>query len=334
MHDWFTQVFGFVEQSPAEVRKHLQFRDGQLSSLANGRQFQCGDLTTPSLRELRETYARCNLPSGRMRLREHVGNVQHLFAEPQNTDAVFQVASQFNLLEMVSPYVTPEAGITIYQDDPTQGPSCAIACAAGTAFRNYFAPVAGQTGQSAEHQINCLQDVQAALQQHGSPPWQMKNGYALPTAEQLGTVNDQIQNMDATDRDRLRTLLRIGQHAGTQVTLPGCHHTVHQLYCSAMPVSYSGHSPEQWRQLATLILEAAYEATFLAAAILTSQSQNPTLYLTLLGGGAFGNESSWIFHAIETAVQKFKTLPMDVCLVSYRNPNDQWQRLCERVTRD
>ena len=36
--------------------------------------------------------------------------------------ALFQVASQFNLLEMVSPRVTPEDGVTRYQHDRTPDP--------------------------------------------------------------------------------------------------------------------------------------------------------------------------------------------------------------------
>jgi hypothetical protein len=37
---------------------------------------------------------------------------------PTNAGAVFQVASQFNLLEMISPEITPEHGVT-YQHDRT-----------------------------------------------------------------------------------------------------------------------------------------------------------------------------------------------------------------------
>jgi hypothetical protein len=48
---------------------------------------------------------------------------------------VFQVASQFNVLEMVSPDVGPEAGVTGYQHDRTQGPACAMSCPAATVFR-------------------------------------------------------------------------------------------------------------------------------------------------------------------------------------------------------
>eukprot|EP01045_Picozoa_sp_COSAG04_P042458 COSAG04_NODE_13423_length_606_cov_210.532544_1_plen_48_part_10 len=48
---------------------------------------------------------------------------------------MFQVASQFNCLEMVSPGDQPEAGITRYALDHTQGPVCAMACPAGTVYR-------------------------------------------------------------------------------------------------------------------------------------------------------------------------------------------------------
>jgi hypothetical protein len=62
---------------------------------------------------------------------------------PKYAGALFQVASQFNLLEMVSPEITPEHGVTRYQHDRTQGPACAIAAGAATIYRNYFAPISG-----------------------------------------------------------------------------------------------------------------------------------------------------------------------------------------------
>ena len=41
---------------------------------------------------------------------------------PEFAGALFQVASQFNLLEMVSPDVTPEHGVSGYAHDLTLGP--------------------------------------------------------------------------------------------------------------------------------------------------------------------------------------------------------------------
>jgi hypothetical protein len=55
------------------------------------------------------------------------GDVWRMHLLPENAGALFQLASQFNLLEMTGPEVTPENGVvTIYQHDHTQGPACAI----------------------------------------------------------------------------------------------------------------------------------------------------------------------------------------------------------------
>lgn len=79
---------------------------------------------------------------GSMEVREVVANVQNLHRDESTAGSLFQVAS-FNLLEMGSPSVTPEAGVGIYENDHTQGPACAIAAGAGTIYRNYFALVKG-----------------------------------------------------------------------------------------------------------------------------------------------------------------------------------------------
>jgi hypothetical protein len=87
-------------------------------------------------------------------------DVQALHADVSNAGSLFQVASQFNLLEMVLPSTTPELGVGIYENDHTQGPACAIAAAgAGTISRNYFAAANGQLGQSEVNQIDCLADL-------------------------------------------------------------------------------------------------------------------------------------------------------------------------------
>ena len=71
-----------------------------------------------------------------------VGESRGMHTLPENHNAVIQAASQFNLLEFPGPRNLPEDGITGYIYDRTQGPACAIACAAGTAYRNYLMPTA------------------------------------------------------------------------------------------------------------------------------------------------------------------------------------------------
>ena len=56
----------------------------------------------------------------------------------------------------------PEDGVDRYEYDRTQGPACAIACGAGTIYRNYFVPIDGDIGQTAHRQLNGLADLAAA----------------------------------------------------------------------------------------------------------------------------------------------------------------------------
>ncbi|PKN57079.1 MAG: hypothetical protein CVU56_12880 [Deltaproteobacteria bacterium HGW-Deltaproteobacteria-14] len=306
---WFERLMGFAEESPAQVRASIRCEGEELVSLVNGRRVRCGRLTTPSLGELRAAVGevRAAAPA---RAREVVGDVGKLHRDPANAGALFQAASQFNLLEMTGPSVTPERGVGIYEHDHTQGPTCAIACGGGTIYRNYFAPVGGELGQTAARQIDCLAELGVAL---GGPGlWEMRNGYALASEAGLAQVNARLAAVDDAGRDRLRGLLRVGvQH---DVAVLGTDHRVTQVYGSALPVAYGRPPGHLWEPLARLVLEASYEATVLVA----RQSGIRTLYLTLLGGGVFGNDDAWIGDAVVRALALAGGL--DVRLVSYGGP--------------
>ncbi len=125
--NWFEKLTGFTETTPYQVRQNIIIQGTTLTSSVNGKSYICGVLTTPSLHELREQVAAINKTSGNISIKEIVADVQELHTSSLNEGASFQVASQFNLLEMVSPRVTPEHGIGIYEYDHTQGPACAIA---------------------------------------------------------------------------------------------------------------------------------------------------------------------------------------------------------------
>jgi hypothetical protein len=75
-----------------------------------------------------------------------------------------------------------------------------------------------------------------------------------------------------------------------------------------------------WAPFASLILEAAYEATLCAAVLNVQRGASNRVLLTSLGGGAFGNPDSWIFAAIRRALQMVSALALDVRLVSYGTP--------------
>lgn len=319
--DWFAEVTGLPSDRPEVVRAGVLCEGGDLVLRASGRRLVAGRLLTPSLAELPDP------PDGpaRLRLQEVVADVMALHADPDNAGAVFQVASQFNLLEMVSPAVTPEDGIARYAVDRTQGPACAMACAAGTIYRNYLVPVGDRIGQSAAGQLDMLADLGAALGNAQGRLWSMVNGYALPQPGGLRSVR-----IGEADRARLLGLLRVGIQAGTEATLPGAGHLVHQVYASALPIAYAPDPyDDDWEPLARLVLDAAYLATFAAAHSLGAKR----LFLTRLGGGAFGNPPGWITAAMTGAIDRWQAADMEVMIVSHGRPSLANRPLVDRFAR-
>ncbi|CAN5519003.1 hypothetical protein BH10CHL1_BH10CHL1_42190 [soil metagenome] len=314
---WFEVLTGFQETSPSEVRQNLTVDGETLTSHVNGKVMVCGRLETPSLAELRERVQSGGHGRGHLSVREVVADSQALHADVSNAGALFQVASQFNLLEMVSPSLTPEHGVGIYENDHTQGPACAIAAGAGTIYRNYFAPVNGQIGQSANNQIDCLADLGRGLGQADHRLWQMRNGYALASRRGLIEISKRLSTSSEDALDELRKLLRIGMQWHTQVTFRDFTHQVSQAYCSALPVAYSQQPPALWADFSRLILEAAYEATLCAAILNERSTGNNRVFLTLLGDGAFGNETQWITAAIKRGLQLYQAWNIEVVIVSY-----------------
>ena len=315
--NWFKKLTGFAESSPDEVRRRLVVEGPYLRSTVNGRRWHHGTLSTPDLARLRTDVAAIATPNVPTTVSEIVADVRQLHREPRAAGAVFQAASQFNLLEMVNPHVTPEDGVARYEYDRTQGPACAIACGGGTIYRNYFAPVNGQTGQSADHQIDCLAGLGAHFNNAERHIWTMRNGYALASADGLTYLNEQLAGCTATELDRLRGLLSVGVHADTEVTLSDNGQRVTQVYCSALPVGYSPVAAEQWEPFARLVLTATYEATLAVAALNRDRTGNNVCYLTLVGGGVFANEPAWLVDSVLFALDRYRLAGLRVVFVSY-----------------
>jgi len=326
---WFEKLTGFKEENPEQVRSLLRLENEYLVSLVNGRKYRYGKLEIPTLDELKASAPPLEVYKDRIHISEIVANVQDLHRDPSNNGAIFQAASQFNLLEMVGPSVPPEHGVGIYEKDFTQGPACAIACGAGTIYRNYFVELGGKIGQSRIHQIDCLNQIGKELKSDDLKLWNMQNGYALAYRDGLSYISHYIQNLSPSAYLQLKGKLKIGVQSGTEVTICPYPQLVTQAYCSALPVAYTNIETHYWQAFARLILDATYEATFYAALRNYDASNNNRLYLTLVGGGVFGNELSWILDAIRRSVLKFKHTPLDVRIVSYGKSNPSVRTLVD-----
>jgi hypothetical protein len=287
----------------------------------------------------------------------HLSNItddaRSMHSKSENLFATVQAASQFNYLEFPSASGKPENGISGYEWDRTQGPACAIACAGGTAYRNYLCkrtdhPDAEKAprGQTRDNQFNGLRDVEAALPKSF---WEVKNGYINSTRDDLKAFEAWLAE-EPTRVELLKGKLRIGVQANVQVTnedagmvsmkrpdgkwtrapserltkLTGGIQIVTQTYNSAISVAYSRCSESEWAPLAKLVLDASYEATLLvgilnAARVSSLYGTLPPVLLTKVGGGVFGNLSEWIQSAIIGGCQRVAKfgVPLDVRVVHY-----------------
>ncbi|PVM92203.1 hypothetical protein DDF62_03370 [Caulobacter radicis] len=332
--DWFDRLVGFAESDYATTQARLRIEDGRLGSDAVDATWRVGTLELPSLAKLRERAAAVSAP-GRLSVQVVRGDARALHNRADNADALFQVASQFNLLEMVDPGVSPEDGVGRYDWDPTQGPACAIAAGAATIYRNYLAPVGGQAGQTRHRQFDALAGLGARLADLTGRPidalWSMRNGYALCADSGLEAIAAVLDYLEADQIDSLRGLLRVGLVWDAEVTdapeRPG--QTVCQAFCSALPVSYAPVTKALAAPFAGLILEAAYEATLLAGRLNAARGHR-VIYLTRLGGGAFGNATAWIDAAMVRALDAVRDQALDVRIVSYAAPDQALLDLAAR----
>jgi protein-tyrosine phosphatase len=341
--DWFERLMGFREGPYEMTRAKLRLDGDRLMSLVNGKSYGIGKFDLVSLKTLRERATASSVPSGKLNMSIVQGDVRKLHRAPEYAGALFQVASQFNALEMTGPGVTPEHGVTRYQHDHTQGPACAIAAGAATVFRNYFVPVAGGVGQTESRQLDGLkalgEALSASLGCKVEDLWQMCNGYALCSRSGLDALSERLVKLSDEEVDTWRGLLGIGVQWDVEVTdgFAGASPNVSQAFCSALPVAYTDIPSRHWRAFAKLVLDAAYEATLWAAVLNAQRGASNIVLLTLLGGGAFGNEEAWIISAIRRALETVSSFDLDVKIVSYGTPSaavtelaEGFRRMCAR----
>lgn len=329
--DWFEEVTGFKEFGYDETRRNLEVVGDRLRSKVNNRSYRVGSLETPSLAELRtRATAIVGGFTGKLSVTNISGDVRRIHCEPASANALFQVASQFNLLEMTGPNVTPEHGVTRYEHDHTQGPACAIAAGAATIYRNYFAPVEGEIGQTRHRQLDCLRDIGVALGREDGSLWRMRNGYALCSENGLARIERQLNAIAPCEKDSLRDKLRIGLHWNVEVTAAQqAAQCVNQAFCSALPVSYTNVPEAKWQSFAALVLEGAYEATLWAAALNAARGYSRKVFLTRVGGGAFGNRKSWIDGAMRRALGVTRNLNLEVIIISRGSLDRELLQLAE-----
>lgn len=361
---WFNTYFGVDEtQTPIKegefkayeiinnVEKSLIDLEN-ISFKINNKSFAVGDFSCLPLPALKKKTQKLEAYNNSTKLTYEyiygdISDIIHRITE--NDIVVVQAASQFNLLEMRAPEITPADGITNYIQDNTQGPRVALSSPAGTLFRNYA--VWNGTSQI-NTQINTLIAVMEELglelsgNGDGSAPaergqYSYVNGYlyinpfSIQTAINLSTFQ---KKMD----DNLRV--------GIQWNTPSVHnHNIKlcQVYSSGLPLGkylrlidrgcmidgidgvIDNMSINKFidvmkkkyypfiKHFAVALLASTFKCTLQAGVIhaLRHGKQSCTVYLTAVGGGVFDNPHEWIQEGLLIALKDFKNFPLKVKMV-------------------
>jgi hypothetical protein len=291
--------------------------------------------------------------------REINADVKKLHANSKLAGSLFQVASQFNSLEMATPDHTPEMGITIYQHDRTQGPFCAMACPTGTLYRNNFMMNISRDKswepQTETNQINTLETIIKKFKDSSyKVNFVVKNGYILPaTIADSNKLNTLLDNPYALEQmvDDVNYVIQedVPVLLETNKETP---HKVSQIYCSGFPLAYCISTayndgllgPQEqaiinahehgdgggvkWyayinRNLIKMITTAMFTATLSHAVNMTkTQQKRVKVFLTLVGTGVFGADTKFIRGIMGNVIRKYRHFPIDLYLVNFAEDQD------------
>ena len=315
-NNWFEKLFGITEKVGSvdnwQSNKDKFKLEGNLLIAPNGEIFKVGEFKEITLEDLNLEAKKKEGVTSEIKV-EHYITQGVLDEHHKNPGATFQAASQLNYLEFVNYTFCPENGITIYQSDATQGPNCALACAAGTFIRNYFK-------NSPDKQLNMLDRVETIISNDTHKYFKVENGYiSSESIEKLELLN-KYHLGSISDKDTIRNNILIGIHQNVGVCfkdrtftpIPASEQvTVTQVYSSALSLGgYARPESEEWEPLGKLLLEANYEGTLLAAII----SGSETVILTMVGAGVFDNPDEWIIDAINRAIANIRKLKVKLTI--------------------
>ena len=231
-------------------------------------------------------------------------DVSLLQSNPENAGSMFQVASNFNGVEGVSETTPPDSPlfVTKYIKDQTQGPAASIS-AGPAAIARVFAPLHFLYPKKKPHywqqtyyrQLNML----AKLKDY----YHVENGYVINSSRQkpipedpkaVETLIGKVNVLVHADVDVV-----FGRRQSETLEVLEAPVKVSQVFCSSMNMAQGSTGMTNAKlsgaaAKARLLLEAAYMGTYLAAI----DRGCTKLYLTLVGGGVFGNKQKDILDII------------------------------------
>jgi hypothetical protein len=284
--DWFRFVTGLGEQEwdyqPLQKLEHdIDLNDmGQFLVLSIGDLFSaCKNLDHRDEGQIHPLQPNISPPRLQIKVRKQYGHTEEFDTSALQVRAqpgtMFQVASNFNCLELSSALVNPFSGhyLTHLMSDSTQGPSASAGAGLGAILRLV---------RHKQREINLLEET----------PFQPINGKLVGCKLPIFDIN------------RVKVGLHIDVKANfdrsemQQCVWHSLGPSIDQVYVST---AILGSSPSlQQIECAQTLLYQAYVGTYLCAIY----RRSPRLVLTLVGGGAFNNPKNIIVNAIANAHKK------------------------------
>ena len=257
---------------------------------SSGNKRHCGIFISPTLDEIIHFIENSEISRGSLSYEIKSGiNVVDLHLNAEDGE-IIQGASQFNALEMMSPYAKPKDGVSIYIQDVTQGPRLSMMALPAVIYRNYHFI------KENKKQFNALELLNL----------EHKNGYLL--------WNDNPEKIEENIKENYRKI-KIPSMCFTQVdgidydyhhvTYHNRDKLIHQIFSSSAPFDAYGNGGNKDSQLNIIkyILKAQYMGVIGTGLILNSlKKKNRPIHLTLVGGGVFNNPLEIIHSAIHEAM--------------------------------
>lgn len=252
--------------------------------------------------------------------------------DPKNAGCLFQIASNFHGLEQTSPHSSPEDTMLVdYVNDRTQGPRAVVRTMADLIFRRYLLPISssrtvGYTDDvlfRGQWPLNMLTEVAAT---HGvritAGGW-IDTEHALP----LVTLRDKMQAASKITAILVENALVT--HNSHDVYMGYNNHRIHHLLTAAYDLTFKPGSEKGWADAALI---AAYANTIKAALDYNVRK----VFLTLVGGGVFGNSPKMIYTAMVVVLNTYRksiSSKFPEIYITLRNPSAEERAGAEIVVK-
>lgn len=325
-NQFFRDIVGVNEAQFRKSRELMQKArpaPGKILNLSTQQIYQTGEFRLKTLGELRKATATPdpNRAPGTLHLllsendpsSLDIGRLQSL---PRFRKALFQVASNFNALELMSPHdQRAMTEIGNYTLDRTQGPFASISAAPGLIARHYYAFESPNRPPDTWRQ----KYDGAQIEMLKATALRVTNGYVTLDKDALAYILDPEDIAVVVHRDIQVTF---GQTAGSQhLRVSDTEQTIDQVFTATLDLgSRQTHFVHEHRaevaRLAKSLLRAAYESTLLAAV----EGKRKEVVLTLIGGGVFQNPTEWIVETLENLVPLIVNSGLVVYLNCFRGP--------------